>query len=147
MSSLFVFVRRSLESKVYIKNEIAWIDSSIVLSWLRSPPHNWTTYVANRVVEIQNILSPDKWRHVRSSDNPADCAPRGLSPSEISKHVLCWSGLSWLILPEDRWPVSSIDLEHRIASHSRATAISKDCFSHSRVSRRTLLFHKVFAIS
>ena len=33
-----------------------WTDSTIVLQWLAQLPRNWTTFVANRVSEVQQIL-------------------------------------------------------------------------------------------
>jgi hypothetical protein len=34
-----------------------WTDSRIVLTWLQDVPTRWNTYVANRVSEIQDIIS------------------------------------------------------------------------------------------
>ena len=47
-------------------------------------------------------------RHVRGVVNPADCASRGLYPSELIKHELWWQGPDWLKLPPSSWPDQSI---------------------------------------
>lgn len=78
------------------ENLYAWTDSTIVLAWLRGLPNRWTTFVSNRVSEILNILDYTQWNHVISADNPADCASRGMLPSEISEHSIWWYGPSWL---------------------------------------------------
>ena len=61
----------------------AWTDSTIVLSWLVGTPRRFKTFVGNRVSHIVELISPDRWRHVSGTDNPADCASRGLFPSEL----------------------------------------------------------------
>ncbi|XP_054723428.1 uncharacterized protein LOC129233424 [Uloborus diversus] len=74
----------------------AFTDSTIVLAWLRSEPSRWQIFVANRVSEIQGILPIQHWRWIPSDQNPADCASRGLLPSELLKFELWWSGPHWL---------------------------------------------------
>lgn len=69
-----------------------WTDSQIVLCWLNSSPSRWTTFVANRVSEIQELTSGFRWLHVRSGDNPADCLSRGLTSSGLISNKLWWNG-------------------------------------------------------
>lgn len=73
-----------------------WTDSTITLAWIKGYPHNWKTFIANRVAEIQNVASPSDWYHVKSGENPADCATRGIGPTELAQHDLWWNGPSWL---------------------------------------------------
>ena len=47
----------------------AWTDITIVLSLLRGNPWWFKTYVANCVSQLFEILPPDCWRHVESSQN------------------------------------------------------------------------------
>ena len=82
----------------------AWTDSTIVLSWLQGNPRRFKVYVGNRVAQIMDLTSPDCWNHVISSENPADCASRGIFPSEILEHHLWWNGPTWLKLPRTNWP-------------------------------------------
>lgn len=53
------------------------------------------------------LIPPDKWKHVKGLDNPADCASRGLFPSELVEHPLWWSGPTWLKQSPDDWPTQS----------------------------------------
>ncbi|XP_071579938.1 uncharacterized protein [Temnothorax nylanderi] len=87
-----------------------WSDSKVALAWIQGHPSKWKTYVANRVAEIQRALPDAIWHHIPSEENPADCASRGLSPSELLQHHLWWQGPIWLqsrdklysqILPEE----------------------------------------------
>lgn len=81
-----------------------WTDSTIVLAWLRAEPSRFNVYVANRISEIQRSLPDGRWRHVRSEDNPADCASRGLTPQKLTTHHLWWTGPRWLSDPQTMWP-------------------------------------------
>ncbi|KAJ8977829.1 hypothetical protein NQ317_011913 [Molorchus minor] len=71
-------------------------NSMVVLSWIRSSPHRWTTFVSNRVSHIQDNVSSEHWHHVPTHENPSDCASRGLLPSQLVSHHLWWSGPQWL---------------------------------------------------
>ena len=83
-----------------------WTDSTVALGWIRGHPTRWKTYVANRVAEIQ-ITAPDAlWHHIPGKDNPADCASRGLTPSELVNHKLWWWGPPWLKSESSSWPDS-----------------------------------------
>lgn len=82
---------------------VFWCDSTIVLHWLRTPPHLLKTYVANRVAKIQELISSIEWRHIRSEDNPADAISRGQLPRIFSKNTLWSRGPSWLTDIESNW--------------------------------------------
>ena len=82
----------------------AWTDSTIVLSWLCSNPRRFKTYVGNRVSYIVELISPERWSHVESANNPADCASRGMYITELLDHELWWKGPSWLHQDSSHWP-------------------------------------------
>ncbi|KAL6442303.1 hypothetical protein ACFW04_002512 [Cataglyphis niger] len=65
-----------------------WSDSTVALGWIRGHPSRWKVYVANRVAEIQTALPGAHWHHLPGKENPADCASRGISPSELVDHLL-----------------------------------------------------------
>ncbi|XP_020299330.1 uncharacterized protein LOC109863477, partial [Pseudomyrmex gracilis] len=94
LAQLITYLQRALSlTKVSIH---VWLDSTVALSWVQGHPSKWKTFVANRVAEIQRLLPEARWHHVRSRDNPADCASRGVSPSELVNHHLWWQGPTWL---------------------------------------------------
>lgn len=70
----------------------AWTDSTSVLQWLSAHPRKWKTYVANRTSAILTYLPRERWNHVSTADNPADCASRGLTPDELLEHQLWFQG-------------------------------------------------------
>ncbi|XP_008190090.1 uncharacterized protein LOC103311953 [Acyrthosiphon pisum] len=96
-------MHRILEAHMKISGVYAWSDSTIVLSWLLNPHVALKVFVSNRVHHIKTLLPVCKWAHVRSEENPADCASRGLSPAELVKAQLYWSGPEFLRSPVDHW--------------------------------------------
>ena len=60
------------------------------------------------------IVLPALWNYLHQTNgtmltvrtNPADCASRGLYPSEFLDHTLWWNGPEWLKLPSSEWPKS-----------------------------------------
>ncbi|XP_037921404.1 uncharacterized protein LOC119658211 [Hermetia illucens] len=54
-----------------------WTDSTTVLSWLDDHPARWKTYVGDQVSEIHASSTPEQWYHLRTHENPVDCATRG----------------------------------------------------------------------
>jgi len=81
-----------------------WTDSTVTLAWIRGHPAKWTTFVSNRVAEIQRTVVEGQWHHVPGWTNPADCASRGLSPRELLSHELWWQGPSFLSQDTSQWP-------------------------------------------
>lgn len=75
-----------------IDKTFLWTDSQIVLCWIKSSPSRWTTFVANRVSEVQELTINHTWKHIKSSENPADFISRGLSASQIHACGLWWHG-------------------------------------------------------
>ncbi|UYV67105.1 hypothetical protein LAZ67_4003902, partial [Cordylochernes scorpioides] len=82
--------------RIDIGRAYLWSDSQISLSWIKSDPNRWKTFIHNRVVKIQQLSDRNSWRHVSGKDNPADCASRGIMPAALSGHTLWWQGPTWL---------------------------------------------------
>ncbi|XP_070854723.1 uncharacterized protein [Drosophila suzukii] len=85
-----------------------WSDAMIVLYWISGDPRRWKTFVSNRIGAILEASSPSQWSHVLTQENPADCATRGLTPSQLKHHTLWWNGPHWLHLSEEHWPVNPV---------------------------------------
>lgn len=90
---------------------IFWCDSSIVLHWLRTPPHQLNAFVANRVEETQRLTETVEWRHIRSEDNSADAISRGQLPREFMQNRTWYTGPTWLVRDEEGWPKELIQLK------------------------------------
>ena len=74
----------------------AWTDSSIVLAWLDGHSRTMKQYVYNRVYYVLEHTHPQTWKHVPGTDNPSDCASRGMGPRALLQHSLWWDGPDWL---------------------------------------------------
>ena len=81
--------------------KIFWVDSSTVLSWIRTPSRQFKPFVTARVAEIQETVGVDDFRYVRSKSNPAGTLTRGTEPSRLTDWL---EGPSFLQLPEEKWP-------------------------------------------
>ena len=77
-----------------------WIDSTTVLSWIKTPPKEFRPFVSARVAEIQETVGSEDFRYVPSNENPADALTRGLDPERLKDWL---TGPSFLKLPEAEW--------------------------------------------
>ncbi|XP_025417938.1 uncharacterized protein LOC112688790 [Sipha flava] len=96
-------VKMALGDRVTIIDTFAWTDSLVVLSWLTVPHETFKQYVSNRVHQIQSVLPSCHWRYVSTFDNPADCASRGLMPSELPQFTLYWLGPKFIRDHPNEW--------------------------------------------
>lgn len=117
-------VKRSLKLDYNIP-VVAWTDSTVVLAWLRQPSRNWQTFVANRVSEIQATIAPENWFHVPGTENPADCASRGMPAESLREFDLWWAGPNWLKSDESFWPKSLIEMTTNLDAKLAVAFISK----------------------
>lgn len=73
-----------------------WTDSTAVLGWLHGDHNRWKPFVSHRVQKITTTMPATCWNYVKTSENPADCASRGISPTQLTTHQLWWHGPEWL---------------------------------------------------
>ncbi|GFU47169.1 uncharacterized protein TNCV_61521 [Trichonephila clavipes] len=74
---LSMLVRKVINSlKMNLSQVILLSDSTIALSWIKTPPHLLKTFVANRVPKIQELTVNFSWYHISSENNPADLVSR-----------------------------------------------------------------------
>ena len=106
-------------------NRHGWCDNTSAICWLKGCPSRWKTYVGNRVSLASDYLAPEQWEYVPTLHNPADCASRGLSATELINHPLWWHGPSWLLQTPVRTPSSppaELD-EQAIRAEERETVV------------------------
>jgi hypothetical protein len=90
----------------------AWTDSTITLQWIRGHPQKWKTYVANRVSEIHELISPECWSYIPTDQNPADVTSRGSTISDLIENELWWKGPTWLRKNQEEWPKFQVNINH-----------------------------------
>lgn len=118
-----------------------WTDSTAALGWIQGDSNRWKTFVANRVEQIKSIMPPECWRYVKSTENPADCASRGITVKSLQEHPLWWTGPSWLSTyqptnQEDR-PTYVTTLEIKKTSQSNVTTMTQDDVISNIVNNRS----------
>ena len=91
-----------------------WTDSQIVLAWLKKPPEKVDIFVKNRTCKILQSVPEGRWNYVRTKDNPADVASRGLSPSQLVKKEQWWKGPPWLQQHPKDWPTEQLPSSPRL---------------------------------
>ena len=85
------------------KDIYAFTESTLVLYWIYGTSQRLKTFEANRVSEIQEIVPPERWKHVKGNENPADAGSCGVLPKDIVHHELWWSGPHWLTSDPSTW--------------------------------------------
>lgn len=106
-AQLLVNLWMSIKSHIHFKIEHTyfWSDSSIVLHWLKTHPSTLSTFVGNRIAEIQENSLNATWRHVPSSENPADIISRGCDIASLENSIW-FSGPNFLREAEEEWPLN-----------------------------------------
>ena len=101
-AQLLTSVQQALASTMYLCTRVdAYTDSTVALAWAKSEPARWNVFVANRVTKIQELTSPDMWRHVPGEENPADLGTRPNAPP-LQGLDRWWHGPPWL-LEKNHW--------------------------------------------
>ncbi|XP_031633611.1 uncharacterized protein LOC116347231, partial [Contarinia nasturtii] len=109
--------------KIDFADVVLWTDSKIVLAWLEGNPKRWKSFVAARVLKIKNKTQNAVWLHVSGIDNPADCASRGIYPSELATHKLWWHGPKFLLQDVDKTP-GKVDFETLIDTNRELSILN-----------------------
>ena len=81
-----------------------WTDASVVLRYILNSSSRFETFVANRIEQLHNMTSPDQWRLVPGTMNPADIASHGLFPEKVKCADLWFFGPPFLMQTCDQWP-------------------------------------------
>ena len=93
---LLIFVHDALRLEKSLQY-YCWSDSMVALSWIKADPSRWKGFVANRVVEIQTLTSPDRWFHCSGVENPADLLTRGVTAEELIFSKVWLQGPKFLV--------------------------------------------------
>ncbi|CAL1291094.1 unnamed protein product [Larinioides sclopetarius] len=111
----------------------------------RNPEH-LKTFVANRVVIIQECTEFNQWHHVPSEQNPADIISRGLDPEKIPQSDMWWFGPSFLKervvnFPDECKDLRNSELYKRELKDNQWDSVhfTEDQFENHRADNRLLL--------
>ncbi|XP_071576605.1 uncharacterized protein [Temnothorax nylanderi] len=102
-----------------IRDKYLWTDSQATLAWIKTHASRWKDYVRNRVSQIQELTEGAHWKYVPSAANPADCASRGVTMSQLETHALWWTGPPWIVAAETSWPIQPTQFDGQCTFKSR----------------------------
>lgn len=121
LSQLMTKVKSALS--INIESIHLWTDSTVALHWIHSQSSQLHPFVANRVSQIQTLTSEDCWKHVSTSQNPADLLTRGLTPRQLSNNEFWWQGPGWLSENEEDWPQTKLEFKNEPPETRKAVKI------------------------
>ncbi|XP_068675570.1 uncharacterized protein [Montipora foliosa] len=94
------------ESRFQFEKVILFLDSKIVLAWIRSEARRFKPFVSVRVGDIQTNTDPSQWKHIPGEMNVADDVSRGISVRNLVER---WQHEpKFFRLPENEWPQDSL---------------------------------------
>lgn len=94
LAELVTVVKRALEIEFH--DTFLWTDSQIVLDWLNADPKRYKVFIKTRLEKINRLIEKRHWNHVGTKNNAADCASRGMLPSELLNHQMWFNGPEFL---------------------------------------------------
>ncbi len=106
------------ELQIPVDEEFFWTDSQVVLSYIANEAKRFHVFVANRVQKIRQLTKPTQWHYVRTEDNPADHASRGLNVTSLMETNwfrgpdFLWKEW-WIAPPDESRQLNMIDPEVR----------------------------------
>jgi len=87
-----------------------WVDSQIVLGYIKNESRRFKIFVANRTQIIRDLTDKDSWRYIDTENNPSDVASRGLTFDDKKSMDSWYKGPSFLWNEEKDW--NMIQPEH-----------------------------------
>ena len=146
------FVKQALEQRYSTLEIYMWSDSEIVLHWLNSDK-TLKQFVANRVLEINQLVPATHWNYCPTKSNPADLLTRGINSKQLKSSNLWKDGPEWLLcksrcpswnaanvlhindidpvneevipVPEEPTPLTTVTGIHQVIDISRYSTLNK----------------------
>ena len=103
------FLQKELRYEMAIE-EIFWTDSEVALGYISNDARRFHVFVANRVQQIRDHCTTEQWRHVKTTENPADCASRGVGVEDLLQYS------SWLDGPSFLWEEDTSKVNETLSS-------------------------------
>lgn len=94
LAELVKIVKKALN--IEFRGTFLWTDSQIVLDWLNANPKRYKIFIKTRLEKINILTEINCWHHVSSKNNAADCASRGMLPSELLNLHMWFNGPDFL---------------------------------------------------
>ena len=85
----------SLNVELNIENYYCWVDSQIVLAWIKASGREFKMFVENCLNFIRKKVAPENWHYCQTDENPADVITR-INNCNFIKNTLFWEGPEYL---------------------------------------------------
>lgn len=143
LSKLMRFVINTYQSRCTISSVVCFSDSTVALNWIAGCPSRWNVFVANRITKIQENIDKKSWFYCQGTDNPADLATRGLTPTELMSQDCIWfTGPSWLSLTDIEPYLKPVQVMNSVPEEKKSVFISVDNQSNCSYTFFSPIFQK-----
>ena len=124
LAQLVTAVHEALSKCVEIERVVCWSDSKCVLFWVHNEEKDKKPFIQNRVKQIRNLVSKEKWAYCPTSQNPSDIASRGIECSKIQNNQLWWNGPIFLKSTPEFWPKFELDVNNEPELKEKSSTIT-----------------------
>ncbi|XP_071094614.1 uncharacterized protein [Haliotis cracherodii] len=111
LSAAVISVKRDMmlrqELKLEISRSVFCTDSTIVIQYIRNENKRFHVFIAHRIALIHESSEPNQWRHVGSTENPADDMSRGLDADKMVSSDRWKHGPEFLFQADSERPTST----------------------------------------
>ena len=106
-----------------------------VLRFINNTKSRFKVFVANRLSIIHEFTTPSQWQYVKTEENPADLASRGVSPDDLKRLQFWLDGPYFLLHSNITYVTPSDTNEDNVTAEEAAEG--KDCCRYSKSSYLT----------
>lgn len=90
------------ELNIHLCSSYFWVDSQIVLAYIKNEDKRFHVYVGNRISAIRDLTTPEQWNFISGSENPADLVTRDQTLRDLDAEK--WlRGAEFLRSPKSEW--------------------------------------------
>ena len=143
-------LRREINLELY--KSTFWVDSEIVLGYVKNESKRFHVFVANRISIIRRHTLPEQWRHVSGLDNPSDIISRGCTPDELCSNGW-FTGPDFLRKHRSEWDIRDTDVsiseddpevkKCHVTSHANTKEEGQICHPLERLCKHYSDWHKL----
>ena len=108
LSRLMKTVTRALEQFTTINSEVYFIDSQVVITWIKSTAKKYKQFVKNRVAEIRQNSNVKDLEYIQGKENIADLTSRGCYLKTLECTKKWFNGPESLLYDKEKWPTKDL---------------------------------------
>ena len=98
------------ELQLDLNESVFWVDSEIVLKYIKNEKNRYHVFVANRVSEIRSLTKPSQWNHISGLLNVSDIITRGIDSQRLMTSEW-FEGPSFLKSFKSDWKIDDVNCD------------------------------------